>query len=546
MKVYVKYILFFLACNILNNKNTLAFDNEINELKSTKNINSGNLSTVKVTNLLIEGNPIFPEERLQSIIDDNLTEDLTIENLQALTEKLNKLYHDEGYNFAKVYIQKQMVDDDTITLTIYEPKFGEIIINNESSDINTSLIRDILETYIKSGELINVKKIEKAILLANEMAGIKITSDIVQGSEKDIFDIIVKATPTQKIVKGLSGNNYGSNEVGRYNGHGFVQINSPFKRGDVFTLDLSSSDKGMIYGRVGYQLPIGNYGTKVNLGATHVKYKLPEEYFDSLQPEGKANTISAGISQPIITEFNKSVNISTGYDYKKLKNVTTLGTLNNKNINLAKLNVSGKFDNKVLYGGQSNLSLGVAAGQLSFKDDSDRIQDDAGAKAGGQFSKIIYSAEQFQKFNDKFGLYLQVKGQHAFDNLDPVEKISLSGPDGVRGFKTKQGLVDSGTLFKGELLYNIYKNQHADVIMGPFVDYATLKRHKSVWTGWQGLDTNIYNDYSLAGYGAKVNVNLFKNVNLELIQSRPLKAGTKKFVGDNNKNQFWFQIKSIF
>ncbi|MBN8827656.1 MAG: ShlB/FhaC/HecB family hemolysin secretion/activation protein [Sphingobacteriia bacterium] len=505
---------------------------------------SDHTTYTEIKQINIEGESILSAKDLEKCIEDIEADKITMNDIMKITEDITKQYIDKGFIFSKAIVPKQVIKDGIITIVMLEPKIENIIIENPQQKISDETIKEIIEKVIKKGNVINIRDIEKIILLLNERAGVIVKGDLVKIKNNNSFNFVVKVTSLKNFTAGITIDNFGNPDLGRAQASGFFNYYNPFKKGDTFIFEFGGSGEEMLYAKAGYNIPINYYGTKLSLGAAHIKYLIPN--FTNLKPEGNANVVSIGITQPITKSLSSQIETGLIYEYKTLKNITTLNINTTKDINAGKWNLNGKFSNNILNGGNLSTNFSYNYGYLKLNDETDRVQDLATKKSAGNFSKITYNAELFQRLNNKFSTNILLRGQHALNNLDPLEKGSFAGPNGVRAYSSEEGLADNGFLARGELIYNLNVKQNS-IWLGPFIDYGHLSLHNKVWNGWQGSNTNLKNNYDLLGTGFRINFAPWKGISADFTAAKQLKVNLNKSNGSCQKGkQFWFQVKKYF
>ncbi len=133
---------------------------------------------------------------------------------------VTKVYRDKGYFVARAYLGKQdlVKNDNTLFISIIKGNYGEIKLNNNSL-VNDNSSQAILNNA-KSNGIINVKDIERALLLINDRNGVKVSSSVVEsGKEVGSSNLNIDTTSTKRVDGYIVADNYGS----RYTGYNRVQ-----------------------------------------------------------------------------------------------------------------------------------------------------------------------------------------------------------------------------------------------------------------------------------------------------------------------------------
>ena len=131
--------------------------------------------------------------------------------------------------------QDLVKNDNLLFISIIEGKYGKIKLNN-SSLVNDNSLQAILDNA-KSNGIINVKDIERAIILINDRAGVKVNkAEISPGAEVGSSDFNIQTTATPRVDGYIVADNYGSRYTGLYRAQALVNVNSLVALGDKLSI----------------------------------------------------------------------------------------------------------------------------------------------------------------------------------------------------------------------------------------------------------------------------------------------------------------------
>lgn len=88
--------------------------------------------------------------------------------------------------------------------------------------------------------------------------------------------------------------NHGSESTGEKRVRANVYLQSPFGRGETISLQGMSSLRGLDYGRVGLELPLGYNGLSFNSSFSRTCYELGGN-FANLNADGSSDTVDFGV-----------------------------------------------------------------------------------------------------------------------------------------------------------------------------------------------------------------------------------------------------------
>jgi hemolysin activation/secretion protein len=203
----------------------------------------------------------------------------SISELQSIASKLADFYRYNGL-IALVTLPDQDVTTGNIQLNIQEATYGgtEITTENGQSKVKESLISKIMGFRMQDKKL-NMKEVDRRILLINDLPGITAQSSLVPGEnegETKVNLVVKNSKPFAGSAVVLD--NYGSRSTGRARAVANLNINSPFGIGDQIRLTALKSE-GVNYGRFDYSLPVGASGLTMGVNLSYLEYDLiPDEF----------------------------------------------------------------------------------------------------------------------------------------------------------------------------------------------------------------------------------------------------------------------------
>jgi hemolysin activation/secretion protein len=234
------------------------------------------------------------------------------------------------------------------------------------------------------------------------------------------------------------------------------------------------------------------------------------------------------------------VDVQLALGYQDLRDVIgATSTVNRRWSRDAELLVSGDVQDGLLGGGVTAGSISYSSGYLRLRDPTAEWIDHLSARTAGRYDKAGFTALRLQRFNPAVELYLGLSGQLAGGNLDPSEKFTLGGPNGVRSYAQGEGAGDNGILGTTELRYTL-------------PDFGTLGRAQTLLFFDAGR-IEINQDAFLPGpnrrslYGAGVGINLLSRNGFGVRSSWAWKLGDEPALADEDSgSRGWVQFAKQF
>jgi hemolysin activation/secretion protein len=449
--------------------------------------------TFPVEKINITGATAFKPKRLQVLVSQYAGHSASLADLRQGAANITRFYRAHGYPLARAYVPSQEVHEGVVEIRVLEGHYGKLLIEDEAG-VSKGLVRRLLRNTTKSN-LIQSGPLERDLLLLQDLQGVVATATLRPGTEVGTADLIVHLTPGRHFQSSVDIDNFGNTYTGQWRGGlGFTGSNLAGFGDQLAIRGVFTNQHGVMYGRASYQLPVDV--VRIGASVARTDYTLGKQ-FAELDARGSATLGSVFIQYPVIRSLNASVDTQVAYTYSNLKDdVKATFTTNPRTSREVALSISGNLRNE---SGISAATLSYVRGSLNIRDASAREIDEATARTDGRFDKITATALHLHNLAWGLHLYAAVSGQRAGKNLDPAEKFSLGGPDGVRAYPQGEGVGDSGVLGTVELRHST----------GPFLFFDA---------GY--IDTNRdpflpgSNSETLRGAGVGFNLSMFDGVRL--------------------------------
>ncbi len=392
-----------------------------------------------------------------------------IERLQEASSTLEKALNDRGFNFHRVTLPPQVLEDGAVTLEIRRLIVGEISTsgNKHFSDAN---LRRSLPQLIE-GATPNTRALSRALAVANFNSTKRTRLTFGRGGEEDTLDarIEVRDRPPQQYFAWL--NNTGTRETTRLRmGAGFQHFNV-FDRDHQFTATYTTSpedvDKVQQYG-FNYQVPL--YRLTSTLALFHVESDIDSgkvaEVFD-VSGGGKTTGIRYGQVLNKLGELRQRMYVDVS-DKLFDNNVDFLGNDIGVDVRSRPLSLTWQGEWEKLHSnGRVNITYNHNLDGGSFNDPASYGASRAGAPQDWNSWRI--NAVQDTTLGGNWRLAMALQVQYADDPLISGEQLGLGGSAGPRGFEEREGGVDRGANLRLQLWAPPLDN---DLQFGVFLDHG--------------------------------------------------------------------------
>ncbi|MDN5099132.1 ShlB/FhaC/HecB family hemolysin secretion/activation protein [Aliarcobacter butzleri] len=427
-----------------------------------------NNKKIFIKDFTFKNNIAVSSDELKQSLKTFANKELNYNQIQEVLAVVTKVYRDKGYFVTRAYLEKQdlIKNDNVLNITIIEGKYSEIKLNNNSL-VNNDTLQSILDN-VKSNDIINVEDIQRALLLINDRAGVKVTSSSLEaGKEAGSSNLIVDTIATPKVNGYAVTDNYGSRFTGYNRIQALANVNSLSSVGDKLTISgLVSNGADLKNGKLAYELPLMSNGLKADFAYSRTNYNLVKEY-KALDADGNSNIYEVGVSYPIVLKTDETLWTKIKYYHKGFNDYMSNSKYEDKTINsvVASLDYEknyflGNFPSRLI----SNVNL--TTGHLSNTSNED----------DGNYNKIDAYLSNEIAFSEIISLNSTLSAQKVLGhkNLDGSEDLSLGGAYGVRLYPDSEQSAENGYILNLELLSKLPSISSYSHKIGLFYDIGDV------------------------------------------------------------------------
>jgi hemolysin activation/secretion protein len=453
------------------------------------------------------GQTVVREETLQAQVTSFVGPDKTFDDLQSAVDAVSEYLQREGYVVGQAFLPEQKIDNGIVEIAVLEGRLGQVRVDMEP-DVPVS--RDMIEgllTPLRPGTILHRNVVERSLFLVSDLRGLTVRSIVEPGSAPGTSNIVLKVSAGRRFDGTIEFDNHTSRFTGDYRLGGSVNINSPFRRGDLLSfrglLGVPGGGADLDFGRVSYLTPVGNYGTKIGAAYLRLNYRIGTELFESAGLSGRSEVASIFGLHPIVRTRNLNLFGQASFDAREFVDNAQFGALKSeRKSKVLGLSVVGDSRDAYLRGGINNFSVGYTAGDLNLETPNFAIADQIpgiGRFTAGHYQRINFSASRLNTLFESTVAFLSYSYQHASKNLDASEKIGLGGPNAVRAYGIGEATSDEAHLFTAEVRRTLPQPgfMPGNLVGLVFFDWARGRVNKDPLP----LDTNNIRTVSGAGFG---------------------------------------------
>ena len=479
----------------------------------------GNL-VVKVNAYRIEGATLVDQGVLQNALTGFVNRELSLTQLQEAAWVVVETYKQAGW-LAHAYLPQQEIEAGVVTIKVVEARFGKARLDYPAqADLPRALIQGMVEAQLTPGEKVNLKAVDRLLLLLDDIPGVVATASFTEGQETAQTDLLIALSQGQAASVNFSWDNFGAISTGSTRTTANLTVNNPAGWGDALQLQGMRSD-GSHYGHLAYTWPIGFEGWRAGLHASDMHYDLLGS-FAALQASGSAKTWGFDLSAPLIRQPEQNLSLQINTDRKRFDNLALATTADASAsrasyymLNVWRAGLAGNWVDEVGSAAQNLASVQASWGQVDLSESPNATTDALAANTAGFYRKFNANFSREQSIVLGTSWYWLAGAQWASRNLDSSEKLYLGGATGVRAYPASEVGGSLGLTTTTGLKQRL---DPAFTLNG-FVDWGRVQVYRND-LGLGGTVLSPVNGQSLQGKGLSLNWKSTEGHELALTWSR--------------------------
>jgi len=472
------------------------------EAASEANKPSAAPGTLTVQRFRFVRNSRFSEAELNQALAHLTGRPLNFSQLSDALSGVQEYYRRHGW-LARALFPPQDVENGVVQIEIIEARAGSIFAERPTGapggSVNNTRASDYITARMPPGEAFNLDALGAATTILNEQPGVRARARLIPGKVAGETDIRLLVEEESDVGGFIEANTFGSRATGRLQTRIAATAINPSGAYDQLGAQATLSE-GLRFVHLEYGRPVGSSGLRASLNLSSLDYRLTQDSLAALDGEGKAHTLGAMLSMPLVRRDQSSVTGWLAADHKLLRDRSLGATMKDARIHLATLGVSASMLDGGADSASTNLTIALGQGQLRTADPIDV------RSTRGSFNKLNWSLHRRQPIAEKWSLSAMLLGQLASKNLDSAERMALGGPYGVRAYPIGEASGDEGLLIKLNLQYAIQNGLSASI----FLEGGQIRLNRKVFAGWNAGNPNLPNRYELAGAGVGLDYSVGK------------------------------------
>lgn len=410
-------------------------------------------SEFRLNKITIAGNTAIATEDLQDLVKDKIGQVMDLSGVHQIVQTLTRYYRQEGYILSQAILPPQDVRDGEIQIKILEGYISEIVFEGDTQDLEKFLA--YTADSIKKSRPLHLKDLESKLLILKDLPHLNVTSVMKPSPHVQYSSTLVVKLKKRYWEGTISGNNYGTQNVGPVQGSAMLTVTSPLHATHKINISGSKSydPHELKLLQTGYTVPVGFEGAKVTLDTMMSRSNPSTAAFSSnLQVYGTEDRIGLSGSAPLVRGRYHNLFSNITFTARNVESKSSIGLTNTKD-RIRKLSLGFVLDFSDVLKGLNILKFGFIKGVPVLGATKNNSTTKSRLSGRPDFSLTDFFASRDQHLFGSFSFYALIHGQVAFNPLLSAEQFRGGGMPYNKAYPNSAITGDSGVEWKTELRF---------------------------------------------------------------------------------------------
>lgn len=474
--------------------------------------------------LHIDGSTVYSDQELRPLYADFLGHEITLQQVYGLAQRITTKYGKDGYVLSRATVPPQNLNPTAASVSI---RVVEGYVDKVEWPSTLSRYRDFFSSYaakITAARPLNIRTIERYLLLAGDLPGLKFTSSLrASDTATGASTLVVQATEKPFDFLGRIDNR-GTQARGPYEYLATATLNNLLGEHEALSLSYAGAFQvnELQYLAASYRQVITSEGLTVFLNGSHSWGRPGTSPLEALRYQNDSTMIEAGLSYPVIRLRESNLTLS-GLFFLSDSHADLLNTpYNEDRLRGFRFRADADLADELNGISQFNGAFSQGISGLGSTQNGSPLASRAAGRV--DFSKVEVGANRLQSFGGGMSLLLAAYGQYAFTPLLASEECGYGGRLFGRAFDPSKMVGDHCWMASAEFRYDISHagdhwipatqvygfSDHGQVYnIRPAVGTSTTLEGTSVgaglrfdWPSHFGADLTVARGVEAAGQGA--------------------------------------------
>jgi len=408
-----------------------------------------------ISEIQVVGSTVYSPDQLAALYQDMVGREWSLKSVYDLAQRITAKYGNDGYVLSRAIVPPQQLNPKGAVVRI---QIVEGYIDKVEWPPQLSRYRDFFTAYaakITAQRPINVRTIERYMLLAGDLPGLKFSTTLRPSEGQLGAATLVVEVAEKPVDANAHVDNRGTPARGPFEYYGSATANNLLGWHEALTLTYAGvvPFKELNYAAAGYKQVLTSEGLAVFADFSDAWGTPGTAQLESLQYRTLGPYLDAGLVYPFIRQREANLKFS-GLFFASNSESDTLGTtFSDDRLRGFRVRADSDFADSLLGINQIYAVVSQGIQGLGSTDNDNPLASRAGGRVN--FTKIEGFAARIQPLFANFSAYGAVYGQYAATPLLVPEQCGFGGRFFGRAFDPSEILGDSCVEASGELRFDV-------------------------------------------------------------------------------------------
>lgn len=409
----------------------------------------------KFGGLRIEGATAYDNASLAALYQDKVGSEISLADIYGIANNMTLKYRNDGYVLTQVVVPPQTIEGGIAKVRVVEGFIDKVVVQPGAGESEHAV--NTIKQYaarIKLSNPVNVRNLERQLLLINDLPGVSARSIISPSKNTPGAADLLIITERKSYNAVVSVDDYGSRYLGPVQIGGATTFNSWFGLNEAITAQMvvapDTNNFELGFGSLSYEVPVGPLGTKVSATGS-VTDTTPGYDLEQFDVEGRSELVSFKIRHPFLRGRSTNLEGRALFDIRSVQSQNNVETTRHDDIRVLRLGMQYQFLDRLLGIGANVVDLELSKGLALFGGSDKGDPNMTRPFADPEAVKANLELQRLQRITDNINLQIEGRAQLASDALLSSEEFGIGGISTVRGFDPSEVSGDDGIAGRLEL-----------------------------------------------------------------------------------------------
>lgn len=491
----------------------------------------------------IVGATALPASDLDAVVAPFTRADGTLLDVFQAAAAVTSLYGDRGFLLSRAIVPPQELEPSgaIITLQIIEGYVDRVDLPESLGSREKLLKRHA--GNIEASRPLNADQLEREMLLANDIPGLSVRSNLSASSTISNASTLTLTTEEDPGGWSLRLDNRGSDASGPLQLTVAGELNNALGWNEQFNGGLTltgpsdgSSGTELVYLYWGYEQVLNAQGLRFGLSGNVSRGDPDSAILTPLEYETEGFNLTTQLSYPFIRTRSRNLTGTLAFDLKNSKSTTSGGVTSEDRLRILRVELA--FDNADQFSGINQVLFSLSQGISGFGSTSNSNPNASRTPGKVDFTKAELTLSRTQQLGNGFSMFGSLSGQWTSDALLSSQECGYGGTQFGRGFDSS--IITGDTCLKAavEMRYNLSDLGNSGLDYTQVFGFADAGRIKNIDAP---LGTPSSDNAASFGLGARFGAGKWR---VDLSASKPI--DTPSSVVASRAWQGWFSVSAQF